>query len=81
MALRNCVSSLKLLHMALNPYYRKSSRRYRARTKVPPKTSRVPWIMGAIGFIAMLGVVYQLSVSGISSKTAHLFTWTVQPPP
>jgi hypothetical protein len=67
--------------MALNPYFRKRQPRYRPKIDVTAKPSRVPWIMGLIGFIALLGMVYQLSVSGMSSKTAQLFAWTVQPPP
>lgn len=66
--------------MALNPYHRKSEAKYRAGIDETPKASRMPWIMGAIGFVAMLGVVYQLGVSGLSGQVAR-FTWTVQPPP
>jgi hypothetical protein len=68
--------------MALNPYHRKSSPKYRAGLDTPPpKTSRVPWLISAIGLIALLGIVYQLSVSGLSTETAKFFTWSVQPPP
>jgi hypothetical protein len=37
--------------------------------------------MGAIGFIAVLGIVYNLGVSGFSGKTVQLPAWTVQAPP
>jgi hypothetical protein len=70
-----------LSHMALDPYRRNSQPPYRPGIDDPPKNSRVPWIMGAIGFIAILGIVYNLSVSGFSGKPVQLSDWIVQAPP
>jgi hypothetical protein len=69
--------------MALDPYRRIAKRKptYRSGIDLPPTTSRVPYVIGAIGLIAMLGVVYQLSVTGLSGRTAQLFSWSVQAPP
>ena len=69
--------------MALDPYRRIARRKssYRPGIDPTPTTSRVPYVIGVIGLIALLGVVYQLSVSGLSGRTAQLFSWTVQPPP
>jgi hypothetical protein len=69
--------------MALDPYRRIVRRKFSHRPGIdsPPTTSRVPYVIGVIGLIALLGVVYQLSVSGLSGRTAQLFTWSVQTPP
>jgi hypothetical protein len=69
--------------MALDPYRRLTRRKpvFRPGIDSPPPTSRVPYVVGAIGLIALLGVVYQLSVSGLSGRTAQLFSWSVQSPP
>ena len=77
---RNGVARDQLFWMALDPYRRVSHLHYRPGIDDPPKPSRVPWIMGFIGLIALLGLVYHLSVSGISSETIRL-SWTTQPPP
>jgi hypothetical protein len=66
--------------VALDPR-RRLQRRHRAGNGDVPKTSRVPWIIGAIGFVAMLALVYQMSVSGISSTTQQMFSWQQQSPP
>ncbi len=66
--------------MALDPH-RRLHRRHRADSDDVPKTSRVPWVIGAIGFVAMLVLVYQMSVSGISSITEQMFSWQQQTPP
>ena len=58
--------------MALDPYRRGKDNR----APIP----RAPWIIGAVGLIAMLGIVYQLSVAGFSSNTARLADWMVQTP-
>jgi hypothetical protein len=67
--------------MALDPYRRILKRQYRPGIETPPRVSRVPYVMGIVGLIAMLGIVYQLSVTGFAGKTAQLFSWSVQPPP
>lgn len=69
--------------MALDPYRRiaRRKRNYRPGIDSPPTASRVPYVIGAIGLIALLGVVYQLSVSGLSGRTAQLFSWSIQAPP
>lgn len=66
--------------MALDPHYRRPEPYYRLGIDDPPKPSRVPWAVGFIGLIALLGMVYYLSVAGFSSETARP-TWTVQEPP
>jgi hypothetical protein len=67
--------------MALDPYRRNARPPDRRRIDDPPKASRVPWIMGAIGFIAVLGIIYNLTVTGFFGKTVQLSAWTVQTPP
>jgi hypothetical protein len=66
--------------VALDPHRRLQSR-HRAGNGDVPKTSRVPWIVGAIGFVVMLVLLYQMSVSVISGTTEQMFSWQQQSPP
>jgi hypothetical protein len=66
--------------VALDPH-RRLQRRHRTGNGDVPKTSRVPYVIGAIGFVAILVLVYQMSVSGISSTTKQMFSWQQQSPP
>jgi hypothetical protein len=67
--------------MALDPYQRISRRNGLSGNDKPPNGSRVPWLIGVVGLIAMLAIVYQLSVMGISSRTLQDFGWYGEPPP
>lgn len=70
--------------MALDPYRRKTKAEERYAThEVSPlrHQHRAPVIIGAIGLVAMLALVYYLSVMGIDSNTAQSFAWGIQPPP
>jgi hypothetical protein len=70
--------------VALDPYRRKTKAKERyAMHDVPAlrHQPRVPLIVSAFGLVAMLALVYYLSVMGIDSKTAQLFAWSIQPPP
>jgi hypothetical protein len=68
--------------MALDPYRRKMTARYRRGVDdVPQQSSRVPFVVSGIGLLAMLALVGYLGVMGIESKTAQLLAWYVQPPP
>ena len=70
--------------MALDPYRRKTKAKERHAVYDVPALRhqpRAPVIVGAIGLVAMLALVYYLSVMGLDSKTAQLFAWSIQPPP
>jgi hypothetical protein len=67
--------------MALDPYKRISHRNDLSKNDKRPLSSRVPWLIGAVGLIAMLAIVYQLSVMGISSTTLQDFGWYGETPP
>ena len=67
--------------MALNPYRRKVTASHQRGIDDVPAQSRVPLIVGAVGLVAMLALVYSLSVMGVGSTAAQLFAWHVQSPP
>jgi hypothetical protein len=68
--------------MALDPYRRKTKARYRQRIDGPSGRSRVSVVLGLVGFIAMLGLLYNLGqISELSSTASRLFAWNVQAPP
>lgn len=60
--------------MALDPSKRVTRRRWRRVSKDGPHESRVPYLIGACGLIAMLALVYKLSVSGFNQFIA----WQMQ---
>lgn len=68
--------------MALDPYRRKTKARYRQRIDGSPGRSRVSVVLGLVGFIAMLGLLYNLGqISELSTTASRLFAWNVQSPP
>jgi hypothetical protein len=60
--------------MALDPYKRVLKRSQRRSDGQWRRFSRVPYLIGACGLIAMLILVYQLSVTGIN----RFIAWQMQ---
>jgi hypothetical protein len=67
--------------MALDPYRRKTKARYVRRVDGGSGRSRVAVVMGAVGFIAMLLLVYNLGQMNFGGTAARLFASHVQTPP
>ena len=68
--------------MALDPYRRKAKTRSRQRMQGTGGRSRASVVLGLVGFIAMLGLLYNLGqISELSSAASRLFAWKVQTPP
>jgi len=66
--------------VALDPYRRKT-RSSRLALGGPAKRSRVPLVMGVLGLLAMVALVFQLGTLGFRSKTTQMFAWHIQSPP
>lgn len=67
--------------MALDPYRRKLKGGYRRGVDDVPTQSRVPMIVGAVGLLGLLALVYNLSVTSIGGSALDLFASYVQSPP
>jgi hypothetical protein len=78
---RNGIARRSLGPMALDPYRRITSRKYRPNKNNRAPIPHAPWVVGAIGLVAMLAIAYQLSVTGFSGKTMRLADWVAQTPP